>query len=1159
VIGDNILIIDKRDQNQILFMGSKLPLYLSFALLVLLIPLTVSAQTQCLTNADTDCDGSIDVSELNVHINAWYACSSCVPDIFNALQGYFSIPFCGDWSCDAAIGEDCGSCQQDCGSCTSPGPAFPQDYKAYWKFDGNADDETHMNNGTLSGSPQFVSSPLGQALDFNGAGDHVIVTNPLWSFNALTISAWIRPVASPSGIDSITTASGGVFSMTFRVRWDQNSIQFLYGDGTNTDYARKYITPPTDAWTHLLMTYDAGTTKVYMNGFLNTTDSRSNYNSTTQGNVQIGSYWEGQIDELLVYGRALNATEVQQIYGAQGGILPCADDPGCSSAGSFCSGSVPYTCTMNATDGCLDRTDGAACLPGDKCASGYCVPDVCSGLGACNDYNDSLSCGLDSCNISQFGCTWNSGSGACEPIPDPCTTVTQCSDYANQASCGLDGCGVPGSCVWNGSGCEKHVVQYANWTAPIGIPYPDFGIAETVDMYIGQQYTFTDSRGTTAYPISSVTGKPYTHYVDNSGACNNNNVGGYGDENNPICTIPNPLDAGSVVEIHGGPYNGGGGGWLRMYGDGTATKPVFIRGYSGTSRPVFSGWGNGLRVGGRYMIIENLAVECGSFVFHTNYPADHDHVSIRNNEIYGRCDLLYGRPRGGGVSVGNIAYTAPAHDIVIYNNYIHDTGDVKHDTDTPAGGVGIAINSNSNHIWVVDNRGHGTGSDSFHAGHGAVNLHHVYVGRNDWHHDKENAIDFKAVQDFIISQNKIYGYRPSCSSNADALRVNDEGGQQRIWILFNEIYDSDVGYAPYSSPGAPHAIGNIIYDTKTAMTFGSTNVINNLVIDTDKGIEGEGWAARQTFSKINNNIISNAKTYHIDGGLSASNNLLWNNGQPVNVIGGMNGITCQNCITDDPLVMNMPEYCERVTYFQYNRPDSMLTKTASGTEITVAGADFAGMGIEYEDRISVEKVPEVDVALCANGCLTAGSSTRPYCQWQRVQSVSGDTITLKRDIACPNTTSVNGVNIDIWFYPDNNQNELMIDQGLGFQAGDNIEFNYDGVARTISSITPSYTQDPAGNVKDRIVFSPPISGKIDGELSICNWRSNTNFVRDFRLDPNNPAIDQGILEGVYDLFNSTYYSDFASYNSIGQLDIFKDFYGTSRPQGSGWDIGAQEQ
>ncbi|MDT8302834.1 MAG: hypothetical protein RQ760_15235, partial [Sedimentisphaerales bacterium] len=116
------------------------------------------------------------------------------------------------------------------------------------------------------------------------------------------------------------------------------------------------------------------------------------------------------------------------------------------------------------------------------------------------------------------------------------------------------------------------------WQPPIGIPAPSFGINENVDMYIGQQYTFTDGRGTINYPISSVSGNPYTHYVDknNSNATDTNNP--YGTESTPRLTIPTTLTEGSVVEIHGGPYTYGSRIWT-WTSQGTAQKPVFIRGW----------------------------------------------------------------------------------------------------------------------------------------------------------------------------------------------------------------------------------------------------------------------------------------------------------------------------------------------------------------------------------------------------------------------------------------------------------------------------------------------------------------------------------------------------------------------------------------------------
>ena len=86
-------------------------------LYILVIQANASAQTPCLTTADKPtpaCDGIVSLSEINDHINAWYACSSCVTDLFKAIQAYYGIPFCGDNSCDSGIGEDCSTCVPDC-------------------------------------------------------------------------------------------------------------------------------------------------------------------------------------------------------------------------------------------------------------------------------------------------------------------------------------------------------------------------------------------------------------------------------------------------------------------------------------------------------------------------------------------------------------------------------------------------------------------------------------------------------------------------------------------------------------------------------------------------------------------------------------------------------------------------------------------------------------------------------------------------------------------------------------------------------------------------------------------------------------------------------------------------------------------------------------
>jgi beta propeller repeat protein len=51
--------------------------------------------------------------------------------------------------------------------------------------------------------------------------------------------------------------------------------------------------------------------------------------------------------------------------------VACTNDTGCTSVGSFCSGNMPYTCTLG-SDKCLDRINKSICRSGYICSSGSC-------------------------------------------------------------------------------------------------------------------------------------------------------------------------------------------------------------------------------------------------------------------------------------------------------------------------------------------------------------------------------------------------------------------------------------------------------------------------------------------------------------------------------------------------------------------------------------------------------------------------------------------------------------------------------------------------------------------------------------------------------------------------------------------------------------------
>lgn len=75
--------------------------------------------------------------------------------------------------------------------------------------------------------------------------------------------------------------------------------------------------PPLNAWTHLAFTYDGATEKLYVNGVLVASRAQTGAISAANGVLHIGgdSVWgehfQGLIDEVRIYNRALSAAEIQ--------------------------------------------------------------------------------------------------------------------------------------------------------------------------------------------------------------------------------------------------------------------------------------------------------------------------------------------------------------------------------------------------------------------------------------------------------------------------------------------------------------------------------------------------------------------------------------------------------------------------------------------------------------------------------------------------------------------------------------------------------------------------------------------------------------------------------------------------------------------------------
>ena len=253
-------------------------------------------------------------------------------------------------------------------------------------------------------------------------------------------------------------------------------------------------------------------------------------------------------------------------------------------------------------------------------------------------------------------------------------------------------------------------VAAQSWEPPLGIPAPPFGITQTAPA--------SPSPWT-----SSVAG---FYYVDASAAASTDSGNPYGTPGLPRKTIPTSLPAGSVVELRG-LYTRSQESPNGIVANGTVGSPVFIRGASKTNRPVATGsW----QVSGSYLIVENIefagtAPVKGIVLIRA--PAQN--IAVRHCEVRGTLN-------GGGLAAVSFS-SARSQNIVVYDNYIHDNGDVTvtYDQDVH----GIEIGQNQSYVWILDNEMARNSGDGLQANSNGSS-HHLFLGRNLVHENKQTGM-----------------------------------------------------------------------------------------------------------------------------------------------------------------------------------------------------------------------------------------------------------------------------------------------------------------------------------------------------------------------------------------------------------------------------------
>jgi hypothetical protein len=200
----------------------------------------------------------------------------------------------------------------------------------YWRLDEGSgttltDTSGFGNDGSFGGLAAWTSGVSGAALDFAGSGDLMLVPDDvsLDLTDAITIAAWLRPTrigtqyvikkalkGDINGYELSLSSSGGLF-----VRFNQASS----GNGYRLNSLSGY---PVDgsSWIHVAATYDGQQIKLYVDGALEASLSAPGLvigvnDVPLSVGAQFGGArpFDGAVDEVLLYGRALSQVEVQDL------------------------------------------------------------------------------------------------------------------------------------------------------------------------------------------------------------------------------------------------------------------------------------------------------------------------------------------------------------------------------------------------------------------------------------------------------------------------------------------------------------------------------------------------------------------------------------------------------------------------------------------------------------------------------------------------------------------------------------------------------------------------------------------------------------------------------------------------------------------------------
>ena len=317
-----------------------------------------------------------------------------------------------------------------------------------------ADASGSGNGGTASGTTWTSSGKFGSALVFNGSSARVTVPDSasLRLTTGMTLEAWVYPTTvSSAWRDVIYKANDNYY-----LEGTSDNASRPAGGGTflsSPVYGTTALTA--NSWSHLALTYDKVTLRLYVNGVQVASAAATANIATSSNPLQIGGddiygqFFSGRIDEVRIYNRALSATEVQTDMNTPvGGTVPPPVDTQPPTAPSNLTANAPSSSQINlswtastdnvaVTSYLVERCQGAGCSNFAQIATPTGLTFNDSGLAANTPYSYRVRATDAATNLSAYSTTASATTQPSVDVQPPTAPVNLTATAASSSQINL--------------------------------------------------------------------------------------------------------------------------------------------------------------------------------------------------------------------------------------------------------------------------------------------------------------------------------------------------------------------------------------------------------------------------------------------------------------------------------------------------------------------------------------------------------------------------------------------------------------------------------------------------------------------------------------------------------------------------------------------------